>query len=287
MRALSRLFASSARTAGLSCFALMGCGSTAVEPGTPTAQSASAVAFPASTPTHANAVPEPHEAETELPLFWRCDGAEPKAFAQALDRDVITTPAEDTTLSLEQVDKARVRLNLPKMDAQVRAMIALDHHPAREATDSQGLRDLLTEWDAIEPGSHRLLVFWLDEAGFPLQLSPNAWLTFVRRFFVERRETLPLEQWYLVSPRGTLNAKDSSAEPAVGFPFGLSLLALHPEEGLTLSLERGGLQRSGAVEADNCALAGFQSGDYAFTLRSEKGESVTRMLTVNLDLGAK
>lgn len=285
MRVLRRLFVSSARVAALSTFALTGCGSNAPVSSVPISGSGSASVSAASTSRRQHETVAPHEVERELPLSWRCEGTEPEEFAQPLDRDVITTPVEDTTLSVEQVEKQRVHLNLPKMDGAVRAMIALDHHPAREATDSQGLRDLVTEWDAVEPGSHRLLVFWLDEAGLPLQLSQNASLTFVRRFFVESRQALPLEQWYLVSPRGTLNAKDARAESIIGYPFGLTLLGLNPQEGLTLTVERGGVERSGRVEAGNCVLGGFQSGDYAFTLRSANGESVTRMLTVNLDLG--
>jgi hypothetical protein len=217
-------------------------------------------------------------------VSWDCTAPPERAIDATPVPDVFVLPAPSATISSGDARALAVELKLPALGSDARAMIALDHHPAREAEPRSQLGSLLTEWDALAPGTHRLVVFWLDARGLPIQSSTGRALTSVRRFTIDAPAPLPASDWLLVSPAGTLNGEVAP----VGHPSGFSLIAVGDTPApLTLAVSWHGLSRSGSLGARDCSLSFTESGDYRFDLRVPSGEQFGRTVTVNRDLNPR
>lgn len=225
----------------------------------------------------------PVEREPELPLLWDCTGAPERVVDGTSLGAIVLGPADGAVLREADLNTRSVDLELPKLATEAQAMIALDHHPARRAEPKQSLRSLVTEWDPIPRGTHRLVVFWLDVRGLPIASTDGRALTSVSHFVVEAPSALPLGDWLLLAPAGTLNG---ATGPSAGYPRGLSLIALHDAaKPVALRISRGSLSRSGTLSNEDCALSVTESGDYRLELGMASGEHFERTITVNRDLG--
>lgn len=265
----------SSRAAVVLLFAASGCAARETPAAPPPArlEPASTATAPAPSAT-APAVP--------FPVAWDCASAPPRTAIDTPIPEVFTSPSESASFTRAQAEALRVELALPTMTVPVRAMLALDHFPPQSADAEQPLRSLLTEWDPLVAGSHRLVAFWLDERGLPLADGAGKPLVRTRHFLIEAAAPLPAANWLLVSPAGTLNGTKA---PPVGHPFGFSLLALDgAETPLTLEVSRSGERHSAAVTPGDCALAIAESGDYRFEIVAPSGERLARTITVNRDL---
>jgi hypothetical protein len=247
--------------------------------GEATSQGPAASAAPSSIAASSAAPSSPVAAE-ELPLRWNCD-APPRAAVQTPDvSKVVRFPSEGQQLEAAALSKQLVLLTLPHL--QARPWVALDHHAARPAAPRLRFAQLLSEWDVIGSGEHRLVVFWVDDRGLVVQGPAGAALLAMRHFQVNSGPKLPLEDWLWVGPSGTWNGK---ANDAVGHPFGLTLLHWggQPAE-LELEVTSRGMSRRTSLGPATCSLRVAQSGDYTFRI-ARGDERVERTLSVNLDLG--
>jgi hypothetical protein len=223
------------------------------------------------------------ERAPELPLLWDCSGAPKRVVDGTSLGSIVVGPAAGALVREVDLNTLSVDLELPKLVTDAQAMIALDHHPARKAQPKQSLRSLVTEWDPIARGTHRLVVFWLDVRGLPIASPDGRALTSVSHFVVESPSALPLGDWLLVAPAGTLNG---ATGPSAGYPRGLSLVALRDAaKPVALRISRGSLSRSGTLSNDDCTLSVTESGDYRFEFGTPSGEHFERTITVNRDLG--
>jgi hypothetical protein len=242
----------------------------------PLARLASAEPAPSSVPSASASV----DRIALPPVAWDCTAPPERAIDATPIPDVFVSPAPAATIPSGDARSFVVELKLPALGGDARAMIALDHHRARAAEPRGQLGSLLTEWDALAAGTHRLVVFWLDARGLPIQSSTGRALTSVRRFTIDAPAPLPVSDWLLVSPAGTLNGEVAP----VGHPSGLSLIALGDTPAPpTLTVSWRGLARSGSLGARDCSLSFTESGDYHFDLRVG-AEQFGRTVTVNRDV---
>lgn len=211
--------------------------------------------------------------------------------------NVVRSPSEGQRVALDGLQKQNVRLELPRLRSAVRPFVALDHLAPREARARMRLTELHSEWDSLRPGSHRLVVFFLDDSGGVVHRVPGEPLLAVRHFEVTasngagaaepeegtpRSPALPLDDWLWVAPVGTLNGAPQSA---AGYPRGLLLVHWGervPE--LSLTVESAGRSERGEFGPASCALRFDESGDFRLTL-ARGDERVERTVTVNTDLG--
>lgn len=242
----------------------------------------SGTATPALTPT-----PGP----SRLALSWDCELA-PTARWAGGESKLFTSPAPDVTLSSSKVRQTALRfkrvLNPQHKDQTL--VVALDHQPPRVAQPAMTVGALLTEWETIAAGTHRLLAVWLDGSGLPMLDGKGRPVLDVQWFHVDAPAPLPLAEWFVLAPSGTLNAGAASqANALTAYPHGLSLLHLaepsaEPAQ-LSLLVRESDAIATGQLGAAHCRLEGFKSGDYHFRFSDASGAAIERVMTVNLDLG--
>src|SRR5690606_36575050 len=124
------------------------------------APTASAPSASVDVEAHASASPL-----TPLPVSWDCANPTPPSLEQASMANVVRSPSEGQRVALDGLQKQNVRLELPRLRSAVRPFVALDHLAPREARARMRLTELHSEWDSLRPGSHRLVVFFLDDSG--------------------------------------------------------------------------------------------------------------------------
>jgi hypothetical protein len=271
-------------------------GASTASAATPSATSALTTAPSAGAAAQSDAAPTASAASATsaaFPLSWNCDAPPEPSIESTPLSDVVRFPVEGSTLAEGELERRGIQLTLPKLRTEALARVALDHLPSRPAARQMTLTSLLGEWHTLTPGTHRLVVFWLDSKALPVRTSKTEPLLAVRNFHVVSPAPLPLADWVWVSPVGTLNGPTDQTH---GFPRGLSLIHFgerSAEVGLRVSATNRGLlaDSSSAREASIhgefgpavCSVTISESRDYEFELH-RGDERVKRTVTVNLDL---